>query len=110
MPKANPDSELAKHRNLILKERVKGFVALEAEQDSQLLHPEKKPEESSAPELAMHSETEGCDKEDAREASPSRQVQNRTTGPENNPSLPHFRPTCHPFLPTSNAEKQLARG
>src|SRR5215472_82172 len=45
LPKPNPDSDLAKQQDLIMKERVKRFVALEAEQDSQLLHPEKKEQE-----------------------------------------------------------------
>ena len=47
IPKPNPDSDLAKEQDLIMKERVKRFVALEAEQDNQLLHPEnnKKTEE-----------------------------------------------------------------
>src|SRR5438309_3173390 len=45
-PTPNPESELAKQQDLILKERVKRFVALEAEEDSQLLHPEKKAEQT----------------------------------------------------------------
>jgi hypothetical protein len=37
-PTPNPDSYLGKQQDLMLKERAKRLVALEAEQDNQLLH------------------------------------------------------------------------
>jgi polysaccharide export outer membrane protein len=97
MPKANPDSELAKQQDLILKERVKRFVALEAEQDSQLLHPEKKQEEIERTGACDAQRDGDCDKEDARDAIPSRQMQTEPQGPENNPSLPLLPPDLSPL-------------
>ena len=110
MPKANPDSELAKQQDLILKERVKRFVALEAEQDSQLLHPEKKPEEVERTGACDAQRDGGCDKEDAREASPGRQVQTEPQGPENNPSLPLLPPDLSPLSSQPRMLRSSSRG
>ena len=94
MPKPNPDSDLAKQQDLILKERVKRFVALEAEQDSQLLHPEndKKTEEVERTTTCDTQRDGPCDKDAPRNPSSDRQLQIEPQVPESNPSLPLLPP------------------
>jgi protein involved in polysaccharide export with SLBB domain len=96
MPTPNPDSELGKQQDLILKERVKRFVALEAEQDNQLLHPEKKPEETERTTTCDPQRDETCEKEDSRNVNTDRQRQIEQQVPESNPSLPMLPPDLSP--------------
>jgi protein involved in polysaccharide export with SLBB domain len=97
MPRPNPDSDLAKQQDLIMKERVKRFVALEAEQDSQLLHPEKKAEEIERTETCDQQKDETCEKEDRNNSSPDRQMQIEQQIPETSPSLPLLPPETSPL-------------
>src|SRR5437588_2306982 len=86
-PTPNPESELAKQQDLILKERVKRFVALEAEEDSKLLHPETKPEEAERTATCDPQRDETCDRDDTGNANSDRQrqLQIEQQIPENNP-------------------------
>src|SRR5882762_6632814 len=91
MPKPNPDSDLGKQHDLILKERVKRFVALEAEQDSRLLHPEKKAEDIERTSTCDPQRDENCEKPESDNAPSQRQMQLEPQIPENNP-LPFLPP------------------
>src|SRR5882762_1154357 len=91
IPKPNPDSNLAKQQDLILKERVKRFVALEAEQDNQLLHPEKKAEDIERTSTCDPQRDENCEKPESDNAPSQRQMQLEPQIPENNP-LPFLPP------------------
>jgi polysaccharide biosynthesis/export protein len=99
MPKPNPDSDMAKQQDLILKERVKRFVALEAEQDNQLLHPEnnKKTEEIERTATCDPQRDGPCEKEGSRNPSSDRQLQIEPQVPESNPSLPLLPPDLSPL-------------
>lgn len=89
MPKPNPDSDLAKEQDLILKERVKRFVALEAEADSQLLHPEKKAAETERTASCDPQQDETCQMAQGQQNPQlDRSIQSEPQVPEFNPSLP----------------------
>ena len=47
-PKINPDSEIGKEQELILKERARRLVQIEAQEDSESLHPRTKSGESTS--------------------------------------------------------------
>jgi len=95
MPKPNPDSDLAKQQDLILKERVKRFVALEAEQDNQLLHPEKKTaDEVQRTSACDPKQDENCDmlQQRGQNLRPDRSLQGEPPMNETGPSLPLLPP------------------
>jgi polysaccharide export outer membrane protein len=112
MPKPNPDSDLAKQQDLILKERVKRFVALEAEQDNQLLHPEnnKKTEEIERTATCDPQRDGACEKEGPSSASPDRQLQIEPQIPETNPSLPLLPPDLSPPSSQPRTLRTSSRG
>ena len=89
MPKPNPDSALGKQQELILKERVKRFVALEAEQDTQLLHAQRRGDEVERT-AACNSGQDDCDnkRKGSSDTSPARQIPIEPEIQETNPSLP----------------------
>jgi polysaccharide biosynthesis/export protein len=97
IPTPNPESDLAKQQDLILKERAKRFVALEAEEDSQLLHPEKKAEESERTATCDPQKDGTCEKDDRNNGSPDRQLQIDQQIPEASPSLPLLPPETSPL-------------
>ena len=62
-PTPNPDSFLGKQQDLLLKERTKRLVALEAEQDTQLLHPQTRAEQPERAEMCDPQNDKTCEKE-----------------------------------------------
>jgi polysaccharide export outer membrane protein len=94
-PKPNPDSSMAKEQDLILKERVRRYVALEAEQDSKALHPEK-PEDVERASCDPHKD-ETCEKENPQDPRMDRTVQDQLQVPESMPSMPLLPPDPSPF-------------
>jgi protein involved in polysaccharide export with SLBB domain len=97
MPTPNPDSELAKQQDLILKERVKRFVALEAEEDSQLLHPERKAEQTERTTICDLQKNGTCEKDDRGNANYERQMQIEQQIPETSPPVPLLPPEMSPL-------------
>jgi len=96
-PKPNPDSDLAKQQDLILKERVKRFVALEAEQDNQLLHPGTKNAEVERTATCDPQRDETCEKEDRDRANPGRSNPERLM--QQDPQAPETNSPQIPLLP-----------
>jgi polysaccharide export outer membrane protein len=98
MPKPNPDSALGKQQELILKERVKRFVALEAEEDTLLLHPEKKLEEVERATACDAKQDENCETP-APPQSPEldRALQDQPQIPPDSPPLPLLPPDISPL-------------
>ncbi len=90
MPKPNPDSVLGKQEELILKERVKRFVALEAEQDAQQLHAQRRGDEVERTAVCNSGQDEACDnkKKGSNDTIPARQLPIEPEIQETNPSLP----------------------
>jgi polysaccharide export outer membrane protein len=109
LPKPNPDSDLAKQQDLIMKERVKRFVALEAEQDSQLLHPEKKAEEAKATVTCDPQRDDNCD-EITPNLPANRTMQFEPQIPESSPSLPILPPDISPYMTQPQTMRTSLRG
>jgi polysaccharide export outer membrane protein len=61
-PAPNPDSYLGKQQDLMLKERAKRLVALEAEQDNQLLHQQTREEPPERTETCDPQNDRACEK------------------------------------------------
>ena len=109
LPKPNPDSDLAKQQDLIMKERVKRFVALEAEQDSQLLHPEKKAEEVQRTATCDPQRDDNCEQV-APSVPRDRTMQFEPQAPESSPSLPVLPPDISPSLTQPQTMRTSLRG
>jgi polysaccharide biosynthesis/export protein len=97
LPTPNPDSEVGKQEDLILKERVKRFVALEAEEDNQLLHPEKKADDVERAAGCDPRKDETCDREDRSNFGVDRQIQIDQPIPESTPPTPLLPPDMSPL-------------
>src|SRR5579863_8611426 len=74
-PTVNPDSDLGKEQDLLIKERVRRLIQIEAQEDNQSLQP-KKPETSEA-------KTVPCDSDDPRDC--AQEAPLRTGRPDSNP-------------------------
>jgi protein involved in polysaccharide export with SLBB domain len=86
-PSPNPDSSFAKEEDLVLKERARRLVQIEAQEDSQSVRPEKSDQDL---------ERTACDPQHDRECEPSG-ARNRTNRPnENEPSVPDTNPQYPP--------------
>jgi protein involved in polysaccharide export with SLBB domain len=84
MPTPNPDSDFAKEKELVLKERARRLVQIEAQEDSESLRPQKNDRDLERTATCDPRRDEGCPQ------SPERRRQNmRTPGgvssPETNP-------------------------
>ena len=76
-PKINPDSEIGREQELILKERARRLVQIEAQEDTESLHPQTNSGESSS--LASTTTCDSQNNPNCRDAAPSRPRTN--TGP-----------------------------
>jgi protein involved in polysaccharide export with SLBB domain len=96
MPTPNPDSDLAKEQDLILKERARRFVALEGQEDAEAMQPKK-----------AHSDYEddrpaACDAEKDKNCDDRESPRNRSRRPSVNDVAPgdgNNSPTLPPDLP-----------
>src|SRR5579862_7802227 len=114
-PKANPDSAIGKQQDLILKERVRRFVALEAEQDNQLLRTQRKGEEVQYATACNAQQDQGCDKKVPTNANPDREPPVEPETPEISPPLPLLPPEMSPLsqprtLRSSSGEDESGEG
>jgi protein involved in polysaccharide export with SLBB domain len=67
LPSTNPDSEMAKQQDLILKERARRLVQIEAEEDSESLRPRS----TAGDEGQRTQRTSGCDPQRGMDCGPS---------------------------------------
>jgi protein involved in polysaccharide export with SLBB domain len=74
-PTPNPESYLGKQEDLMLKERAKRLVALETQQDQELLRHQTRVEQAVQPEACDPQKDKGCEKEQRAKPRPERQVQ-----------------------------------
>jgi len=73
-PTVNPDSDLGKEQDLLIKERVRRLIQIEAQEDNESLQP-KKPETSEA-------KTAPCDSDNTRDC--AQEMPSRTGRPDSN--------------------------
>jgi len=100
MPTPNPDSDFAKEQDLVLKERARRLVALEAQEDSLSLVPPKQDHQKDVERTATcdPAQDESCEKQNPRTRPPDYPVQqNEPQVPDSGPSLP--LPGYSPSLP-----------
>jgi|HubBroStandDraft_2_1064218.scaffolds.fasta_scaffold03267_2 protein involved in polysaccharide export with SLBB domain len=94
LPQPNPDSSLAKEQELVLKERARQLVQIEAQEDSDALRPEKRDQTGGEVERAAECDPQDRDCERVgsqrrRPTSPVRnEPRNRNTDPGVLPDLP----------------------
>jgi polysaccharide export outer membrane protein len=87
-PTPNPDSYLGKQQDLMLKERAKRLVALEAEQDNQLLHQRTIVEQPQRAETCDPQKDKTCEKGEHPKSRPEFPMQIDQPPLETPPSLP----------------------
>jgi protein involved in polysaccharide export with SLBB domain len=94
LPNVNPDSEMGKEQELVLKERARRVVQIEAQEDAQSTQPQKREDSSSEFENAGT-----CDSRtdiDCRKSAPRRLRDDSTTGPSR--ELPGTPPDIPSYL------------
>jgi protein involved in polysaccharide export with SLBB domain len=84
-PSPNPDSSVAKEEELVLKERARHLVQVEAQEDNESLHPENKDLKRAT---ACESQPESDCENDGARSQPHSQGENEPTVPDNNPQYP----------------------
>jgi protein involved in polysaccharide export with SLBB domain len=98
LPSPNPDSILAKEQDLVLKERARQLVQIEAQEDSDALRPEKHEQTDRDVERAAECDPQdrGCDRTVPRRKGSTSPVRNdprnRNTDPGVSPDLPASPP------------------
>jgi protein involved in polysaccharide export with SLBB domain len=99
LPAANPDSDVAKEKDLILKERARRLVQIESQEDSESLHPQASNQQVE--------QTAACDPgldEDCPQPAPTQRRQ-RPRHP-NDTSSPQLNPPAMPDLPPQQQNLQ----
>jgi len=101
-PSPNPDSSFAKEEDLVLKERARRLVQIEAQEDSESVRPEKNNQDL---------ERTACDPQHDSECEPSG-TRNRTSRPtENEPSVPETNQQYPPDTqPSTSAPRTMKTG
>jgi protein involved in polysaccharide export with SLBB domain len=86
LPTVNPDSEIGKQQDLVLKERARRIVQIEAQEDSESMQPRNTQDEQ--PELASETDCDVWSRTNCRGAAPRRSRQDRSTMPGNDQATP----------------------
>lgn len=117
LPTPNPDSSFAKEQDLVLKERARRLVQIEAQEDAEAMRPDKN--DQNADKQRELERTAACDPEQDRECEKDEQRRQRPRSPmrveapnrETDPSLsPDTPPIAIPrTLQTDLMQQQLAR-
>lgn len=88
-PSPNPESSYAKQEDLVLKERARRLVQVEAQEDAEALQAKKAQDQAVERTAACDPEQdEDCDKQGATSPSSKRSTPNDETVPEENPVSP----------------------
>src|ERR1700741_1060425 len=94
LPNVNPDSEMAKQQDLVLKERARRIVQIEAQEDAESMQLQKHGEDS--PELANTGKCDARSDSNCREPASRRLREDPRTAP--NRDLPGGSPDIPPYL------------
>lgn len=112
MPAVNPDSSLGKEEELVLKERARRLVQIEAQEDSESLKPdqeEQKRELSRTSECSREDQSGDCENRGFHKRGNQRQLENEPQQP-----VPDATPWLQPDLPrtlqSDNLEETLSTG
>jgi protein involved in polysaccharide export with SLBB domain len=93
LPTPNPGSSLAKQEDLVLKERARRLVQVEAQEDNESLQRGKNEQEVDRTAACDPRQDGDCEKPasrnpPSRNPRPARPIQNESPGPDTNPGLP----------------------
>jgi protein involved in polysaccharide export with SLBB domain len=92
LPSPNPDSELGKQQDLLLKERARRLVAIEAQEDSESLRSQDSSRELDRTRVCDpqrdQDQNDGCQKSGPQRFQPAAPGRNQTSFPEVNPNQP----------------------
>jgi protein involved in polysaccharide export with SLBB domain len=94
LPNVNPDSEMAKQQDLVLKERARRIVQIEAQEDAESMQLQKREEDS--PELANAGKCDARSDSNCRERASRRFREDSRTAP--NRDLPGGSPDIAPYV------------
>ena len=94
LPNVNPDSEMGKEQELVLKERARRIVQIEAQEDAQSTPPQK--HEQDTPELESAGTCDSRVDTNCRKSAPRRLREDSTTGPSRD--LPGTPPDIPSYL------------
>lgn len=113
MPMPNPDSDMAKEQDLILKERARRFVALEGQEDAAALQAKKEPSQETDHTANCDSQQDDAECEDHDQRRPrTRRTSPGAPSQDVNPNLPQEF-TSPPLLlqsPTRTLQAQAGAG
>jgi polysaccharide export outer membrane protein len=94
MPSPNPESSFAKEEDLVLKERARRLVQVEAQEDSESLHPEKNAQDVDRTTTCDPQPDRECDTSGAQNrAHHRRESEKESSAPETNPQ---YEPDTQP--------------
>src|SRR5215471_7431661 len=87
-PSPNPDSNLAKEEDLVLKERARRLVQIEEQEDSESLQPKKNDQELERTNACDPRQHDDCEKPNPEERRSNRPPETEAPIPETSPGLP----------------------
>jgi len=107
LPQPNPESSFAKEEDLVLKERARRIVQIEAQEDSEALQQKKNEQQEQQGELARTSacnpdqsdQESDCERASSRTRRSNRSMQNEQ--PSNEGPIPNTAPQYLPDIPPS---------
>src|SRR5579864_618904 len=96
LPTTNPDSPSGKEQELVLKERARRLVQIEAQEDSEALKPERNETQQVDRTATCSSQEADCEKATSRKRQTERE---RQTPPQNEMPTPETNPRLSPEVP-----------
>src|SRR5579864_1811538 len=109
-PAPNPESSFAKEEDLVLKERARRLVQIEAQEDNEALAQKKNDQQQEELERTSTCNSEqdvDCERTGSRGRSPNRPRQNQQ--PDNEPFIPNTNPPYLPDMPSSPISPRMFR-
>jgi protein involved in polysaccharide export with SLBB domain len=100
LPNVNPDSEIGREQELVLKERARRLVQIEAQEDAESMNPQKNEEERTS--LASTRSCDSSNNTNCRESEPRRSLQ-APLGSQDQGTIPDTLPRITPTLPANNS-------
>ena len=85
MPSPNPDSSFGKEEDILLKERARRLVQIEAQEDAESLQPRKNNQDVERTATCDPRQDENCDRQGTASRRSNRQAPNGTSVPDENP-------------------------
>jgi protein involved in polysaccharide export with SLBB domain len=98
VPTPNPDSDFAKEKELVLKERARRLVQIESQEDSDSLRPQKNDRDLERTEACDPRREEGCPQQSPADSRQNARTRGGTSSPESNPqdAVPEQQPSQSP--------------